>query len=667
MKKAILFSLGLIVALSSCLVSCEDDIDTGTSNCKVYVSAHGSGSAYVENHAGTPAKIQCGKEVTVVATPETGIFFIGWYIDGTQVSTESTYTFTVFKTVSLTARFSEINDRTKITRDIYERELSEDEVSNAISVLKDYMWCIPAGAYCLRGGKEGALPGEHAYQRQYSYGPDLYAQYFVIPHKDFVFFGGQLTSTYDLSAKFNGNPLGAYAMAKSNFIPVLTHQEINNIPEIKAITLLYYCLSAQENADLSGPFTYIEDRLNTESPTWYDDLKTIYHDIANSLDDIVACLKHYETNRPAWYKEEIKKVIKNFDFTRSYNTGDYSMRPYIKLANSLKLRMAMHIVKVEPQTAKEWAEEAVASGVIEDIGEQMGFFIKKPDDTRQHPLIAIQSWGDIRMSASLESLLMSLNHPYTKTLFKKNDKQIVNREDGSVLKANTKICGIRSGVYVGTGQVYAENQYQAYSTFNSDVMCKAPIYFIKWSEVDLLRAEGALRGWDMGGSAQLFYERGITNAAFADPSDIDLYGKTYAYLVKDYMAQTKATPYTNIDPIGDGEPWESVTKIGVKWNENDTKETKLEKIITQKYLALFPLSTEAWAELRRTGYPKLFPVLNTDDGDGSIAQGEMIRRIPWVPTDPSTMNAVNNSAVPALGGPDEQATRLWWDIDAPNF
>ena len=94
---------------------------------------------------------------------------------------------------------------------------------------------------------------------------------------------------------------------------------------------------------------------------------------------------------------------------------------------------------------------------------------------------------------------------------------------------------------------------------------------------------------------------------------------------------------------------------------------KLEKIITQKYFALFPLSTEAWTEMRRTGYPKMFPVLNTDDGDGSIKQGDIIRRIPWVPTDPIALNMVEFSGIPALGGPDEQATRLWWDVDKANF
>ena len=526
---------------------------------------------------------------------------------------------------------------------------------------------IPSGTYCLRGGKiqDGVVykPAAHAYQRQYCLGPDLYAQYFTVPHKKFMY--GSLTSTYNISAEFNGGPLGAYTMAKNVFIPVLHHPMIDSIPEIKAIVLLFYSLSAQENADLSGPYTYFEDKQNSQAPSTYNTVEEIYKGIKANLDTIVECLKYYEANRPDWYKAEIQAILSKFDLTRSWDTGDYSMNPYIKLANSLKLRMAMRLSKVENATAKAWAEEAVASGVIDSKDDQMGFF--QSYDAIGHPLVQTQGWGDIRLSASFESLLMSLNHPYTKTLFKTNNNKIVNRNDKSILEANTRICGIRSGVYVGTGQEYSENQYQAYSTFDTDVMTEAPLYFIKWSEVDFLRAEGALRGWNMGESAQFYYERGIRNADLVEPWVADFFPEMYANYVEDYMAQTVPVEYTNVDPIGDGEPWESVTKIGVAWNEGDDNETKLEKIITQKYIALFPLSTEAWAEMRRTGYPKVFDVQNPDDGDGSLFLGDIIRRIPWVPTDPAGKEMVKNSGLKALGGDDEQATRLWWDVDAPNF
>ena len=542
---------------------------------------------------------------------------------------------------------------------------SAEAVDSASEVLRTYFQQTLAGQYNIRGGKEGGLPAEHAYQRQYSLGPDLYAQYFTIPHKDFMY--GTHTSTYDLSAEFNGNALGAYAMAKEAFIPLLHHPMVDSIPEIKAINLLYYSLIAQENADLSGPYTYLEDKSNHYSPRTYNDLRTIYHDIVATLDNIVDCLNYYET-RPNWYKEKITDLLLEYHQTYSgaYISGDTSMNSYIKLANSLKLRMAMHIVKVEPETAQRWAEEAVAGGVVENADEQQGLF--PMISGFNHPLPGIaNSWGDLRMSASFESLLMSLDHPYTKYLFMPNSYDFINVKTGEVLmEAGTRICGLRSGTLVGNGQTYAQNQRQAYSTFSTDVVygSQCPTYFVKWAEVDFLRAEGALRGWNMGGTAQEFYERGIRNAYLEDP----LIGAAqYTELVDAYMEQEVPVDYIQVDPLRDGPDWASVTKIGVKWNEADDNETKLEKIITQKYIALFPLSTEAWTELRRTGYPKLFPVLNTDDGDGSIEQGEMIRRIPWVPTDPIAAAMVENSGIPALGGPDEQATRLWWDVDAPNF
>jgi hypothetical protein len=514
----------------------------------------------------------------------------------------------------------------------------------------------------MRGGKEGYLPGGHAYQSQYSLGPDLYAQYFTVPHKDFMY--GTLTSTYNISADFSSRPLGAYTMAKDAFMPLLHHPMADSIPEIKAINLLYYSLIAQENADLSGPYAYTDDKKNRDTPKRYDSLKTIYYGIVNDLDNIVGCLKHFET-RPEWYKELIQRIVLE-NFATGYNLmgRDMSLNSYIKFANSLKLRMAMHIVKIEPATARKWAEEAVASGVIEDTYEQHGIFPMIYDFT--HPLAEISNvWGDLRLCASFESLMMSLDHPYSKYLFEKNSNNIPHKNGVDVLKANTRICGIRAGILVGDGQHYILNKRLAYSSISTDALAVGlcPAYFVKWSEVDFLRAEGALRGWNMGGTAQEFYERGIRNAFIEDP----ISASPYLNYVDEYMQREEPVAYTNVDPMGDGEDWESVTKIGVKWNEADDNETKLEKIITQKYFALFPLSTEAWAEMRRTGYPKMFPVLNPDDGDGSIKKCEMIRRIPWVPTDPIAINIINTSGIPALDGPDKQATRLWWDVDAPNF
>ena len=139
-------------------------------------------------------------------------------------------------------------------------------------------------------------------------------------------------------------------------------------------------------------------------------------------------------------------------------------------------------------------------------------------------------------------------------------------------------------------------------------------------------------------------------------------------IVDKYMGLENAVKYKYEDPMDSNNDIESVTRIGVKWNEGDDLETKLEKIITQKYIANFPYSFEGWSDMRRTGYPKIFPVLNVEDGDGSLQQGDLIRRMPFPGTENEAVQQdIITSGLDALGGEDKQATRLWWDTEAPNF
>lgn len=550
----------------------------------------------------------------------------------------------------------------------YKQTITEDKFREAYARLeKEQIFGHGISAhYALRGGKERGKPQEHAYQMNYCLGLDCYAQYLVVTHFLFPYSDDEtLTSTYNISERFNGGARGQYGEVKNNIMPLLHHPSVNVLPELKAINLLYYCIAAQENADVSGPFSYLEDKKNSENPTTFNDLPTIYKGIEANIDTIVNCLKHFK-EQPDWYQQKmLADVLSKYRSARcalKYKNDDI-VESYWRLANSLKLRMAMHIVKVEPALAQKWAEEAVESGVIESELMSHGFFPHL--DGFANPLgVIVNGWNDNRISASFESLLMSLNHPYINMVFDKNSKKI------GKLEANSKVLGIRSGTFVKAGQDVASNEYIAYSGLNNNVIGTAPLYIMKWSEVDFLRAEGALRGWKMGGDAKFFYERGIKNAALDEPDTRPYYKymnlKAYDEQVEKYMSQEKPVDYKQYDPLADNEI-DSPTKIGVKWNDGDDRETKLEKIITQKYIALFPLSIEAWTDLRRTGYPKLIPVLNADDGDGSIKQGDVIRRVPWYALDPQTQDIVDKSGKAALGGDDLQGQRLWWDVEGPNF
>ncbi len=537
----------------------------------------------------------------------------------------------------------------------YHKEITEDGFISATDGLKNYFGQIMTAQYALRGGKEGGLPGAHAYQYQFNLTVDNYAGYFCLPHN----FDGRIRSTYYVNEDFNGGPNGSFGIVKNNLIPILNHPQIDSIPEFKAIALLLFNYGAQDIADIYSTFPYKDFKANKQDhPFTYDSHETIYKGAINNIDTIVACFKNYPS-RPDWYKKRFQNLIKRYDAV----TVDKNIDTWCRFANSLKLRMAMRLVKVEPELAKKWAEEAVAAGVVETLDQEIALTPMMTGFT--NPLLEIsKTWGDTRLNASFESLLSSLDHPYMKYYFLKNENKLIDLKDPTkFLEADSRVVGIRAGTRMIPGQSYANNQRIAYSRMDEESTAMAPLYLMKISEVDFLRAEGALRGWNMGGQAGFFYNRGIDNAYLDD--------RFMSYKYDEYLADYKTvdTPvnYTYIDPLDSGNNIQSVTKIGVKWSDGDSQETKLEKIITQKYIALFPDSHEAWAELRRTGYPKIFPVLNVEDGDDSLTEGEIIRRMPLLGDTDAMISDILTTGLEAIGGDDVQATRLWWDTDTSNF
>lgn len=546
----------------------------------------------------------------------------------------------------------------------YRRAITEAGFDSAAKALDTRFAQALGGEYAMGGGKEAQFPGAHAYQRMFSLGPDCYAQYFVVPHYNFMY--GTLTSTYAISRDFNPGPFSSYEIVKNAIVPLINHPQIDSIPEMKAINLLLFDISSQQVADLYGPFPYVDYKGNKVSnPFTYNDLRTIYTNIEANVDSIVDCLRYFE-QRPDWYKAKVDSIVMQYTrLNQDWYNGCPTLDNWIRLANSLKLRMAMHMTKVDAELAQKWAEEAVASGVIENADQQA--LLQPAQIGFDHPLLTIvNSWGDLRLSASFESLLMSLNHPYAKHVFAKNSVDLTNKTTGEVTPAETRLAGMREGAVTGNGQSADNNPQIGYSALQPENIVFAPVFIMKWAEVDFLRAEGALRGWNMGGTAEFFYNRGIENADMEDPMVTQGQG-FYQEALADYMAQEKATDYTYVDALGENPDMPSVTKIGVKWNEGDSREVKLEKIITQKYIALFPQSYEAWVDLRRTGYPRVFPVLNPQDGDGSLKDGDLIRRMPFPGYDDASIQDIQSTGLKALGGADEQGTRLWWDVDKGNF
>lgn len=570
----------------------------------------------------------------------------------------------------------------------YKRDISADELKQAVKEMRTQLKNALRATCNLRGCAIDGYPTANKYQLQNTLGPDCYVQYFCVPHSDFPYAAFNLRSTYDLCKASIGSPGEGFSAMKLYMAPTLNAEKIDYMPEIKAIYLTLFNYAAIEDVDLFGPLTYYDNKGNFDGSSFeYDRVKDIYYQVKADIDAAIECFKYYKDHRSEAYKKQIGSTIGNYVMLRSsYDIDPSDLSVWIRFANSLKLRMAIHMSKVEPATAKQWAEEAVAGGVIENTTDEIGLFPSLLGGT--HQLAEITGWNDIVMGASFINLLQNLDHPYMKYLFTKNSialeksKQAVSGTSApAVTPKGSVYVGMRNGVTPGIDQTADTNPYVGYSMLDRTYFaeCNPPLYLMKVSEVNFLRAEGALRGWNMGGTAQSFYEQGI-RTAYLEDRNFPI--KKYVNYVDDYLNVVAPKGIAYVDPQGLTPDMPSVTKIGVKWNEGDSKETKLEKIITQKYIASFPYSYESWVDLRRTGYPKLFPVLHPEHSDGTIKPGDpkvqtadnIMRRIPWVPDDPQTKEDINDTGIPALSedtnnkpATDTQMQRLWWDVDAPNF
>ena len=233
----------------------------------------------------------------------------------------------------------------------YERDIDFETATQAYETLDaaGYFGYSTSAQYSLRSGKENGTPSSHQYQYNCALNIDNYAGYFVVTHYDFPYANASQTSTYDMHETFNGGARGCYDNAKNILLDLLTRAELNDLPEIKAVNLIYYSLAAQEVADISGPFTYLEDKLKLQNPSTYDPLEIIYDSIVADLDKAVACLKYGAANRSEEYKAMLLAQFGQYPSATEAVRGntDSFLESVWRLANSIKLRMAMHLVKVD--------------------------------------------------------------------------------------------------------------------------------------------------------------------------------------------------------------------------------------------------------------------------------------------------------------------------------
>ena len=298
---------------------------------------------------------------------------------------------------------------------------------------------------------------------------------------------------------------------------------------------------------------------------------------------------------------------------------------WLKFANSLKLRIAIRIRFAAPALAQQLGEQAVQDGVITS-NEDNCTITYIPNGQYKTSV----EWGDSRACADLESFLTGYKDPRLSKFFK-----------NAVDAGPRAIIGCRAAAKIGN----KETAGKAYSAANINQNSEG--VWLTASEMAFCRAEGALAGWNnMGGTAKDLYEKGIKLS-------FEQWGAGDATT---YIADNTSTEAAYVDPISEyGGNLSAVSTITIKWEDTATEEQKLERLITQKWIAMFPNGQEGWCEIRRTGYPKVFPLAQSTDYSIQVAN-----RIPF-DIDEATNNKDNYfKAVQLLKGPDDYTTKMWW-------
>ena len=471
------------------------------------------------------------------------------------------------------------------------------------------------------------------FQLQQNLNADVFSGYMTNPRP---FVSGHNNTTYNLVPGWN------------NFIWTIPYKNImNNVsyiekqatedgfPVFVGIAKILKVEAMHRVSDVFGPivYTHYGESVTTGE---YDSQQEAYYAFFDDLDEA----ENLITNNMS------DSYFTNFDLVYEGDLGKW-----LRFANSLRLRLAVRIAMVDPAKAQQEAEKALSSsyGLIET--NDQAFVIH---GSKAHPLLTIcNSWDDIRMNASIESYMRGYNDPRIEKYF----SEVKEGDNVTVPVVPGTLKGIRNGLPLMSNysdEIAQKAAYVNFAVLHKDVMTP-DLQLMTAAEVWFLKAEAALRGWAGAGDAQTNYESGISVS-------FDQRGVGGAAA---YIADNTSTPMDYVDPVNASNSINALSDVTIAWDAAADNEVKLEKIITQKWIAMFPDGMEAWTEFRRTGYPKIFPVVS-NQSNGTIDTDIQIRRIPFAVSEYDTNSEAVQQAINLLGGPDTGGTRLWWDTGS-NF
>lgn len=404
--------------------------------------------------------------------------------------------------------------------------------------------------------------------------------------------------------------------------------------KLNAICKIMKVMILQQVTDVYGDIPYTEALQGKSGITQpvYDQQQAIYNTMLGELEAAIAQLSSAQGDAAGdlYYKGDADK--------------------WKKFAYSLMLRMAMRLTKVDAATAKTWAEKAAAGGTFASIADNA--YIPTQNSTNHDNAQARVYNTDLyqtRWSKTFIDYLRANDDPRLGVIAEvpaaglaANQSADPGNTDPAVqlglpngydLNGGAKDITNSTGYPGGTGSGANATPIGKYSRPRASIYANRSgnILVLTYAEIELLLAEAAARGWNVGGTAVTHYANGVSAAM-----------QTLATLGDDgAISAATANAYAAAHPL-------NITSLDASLKQ-----------INEQYWATtgaFFSYVETWINWKRSGYPVLTPVNYT----GNFSGGTIPRRQPY-PVTEASLNATNYAeAVSRLGG-DDWTKRVWWD------
>lgn len=466
------------------------------------------------------------------------------------------------------------------------------------------------------------------YQTAYNLAADCWSGYFGQNNN----WGGPNNLNYFLK---DGWVASSYTESYSTVVPLwqdLKGKTETQFPEVFALVQILKISAWHKATDMFGPIPYKEAGKGLITVP-YDSQEEVYKSMFKELSDAIEVLTKYADNGNS-------KLLPNAD---AVYAGD--VHKWVVYANSLMLRLAMRVYYADAALSKKYALQAVnhSYGVMKTKDDEAKMERGASLEFKNNLDVLINQYNECRMGSSMLAYLGGYQDPRLPKYF--NTSTV---SQAVTVGTYGKYSGVPTGHDVSSNDAFRDSSRPA-------ITSTTPTYWMRASEVYFLLAEAALHGFAVGGTAESLYEKGIemsfeengiASSEVADYMSSGLKPSAYSFHL--------TNPSVNVDVP-------AVTEATTAWSGTD--EEKLEKIMIQKWIALYPNGQEAWTEYRRTGYPKLHSVV-TNYSNGEIDSEVGIRRMRF-PTNKSTSaeDIANLESARKLlrGGLDKAGTRLWWD------